>query len=121
MKILAADGFKSELIEINISAKSFKEAAHFLLTLKDGIIGKRIKVFKSDIKEMEIVNQEQSADSLQKALSDKRSVFKVRVTTNQGEKMLLEMKTNACEDIFKFIMEVDLKTLINEDRYKKSA
>lgn len=137
-KVLTSSNFDKEIIMVDFLGKSMITEAHLQILLKDGIMGKKLKFFKGQLKEAEIVHEEQSSSDvgeriknaalgtvllgpiglLGAAFGGVNTLLKVRIVTNQDQQLLLEMKPKDCEKLLKELMDVDINRLMNEQFLK---
>ncbi len=138
-KVLTSSNFEKEIIMVDFLGKTMFDEAHLQVLLKDGIFGKKLKFFKGQLKEAEIVHEEQSSSDageriknaalgtvllgpiglIGAAFGGAKSILKVRIITNLDQQLLLEMKPKDCEKLLKDLMDVDINRLMNEQFLKK--
>lgn len=137
-KVLTSSNFEKEIVMVDFLGKTMFDEAHLQVLIKEGLFGKKLKFFKGQLKEAEIVHEEQSSSDagqriknaalgtvllgpiglLGAAFGGNKSVLKVRIITNMDQQLLLEMKPKDCEKLLKDLMGVDIDKLVNEQYLK---
>lgn len=138
-KVLTSSNFEKEVLMVYFLGKTMFDEAHLQILVKDGVFGKKLKYFKGQLKEAEIVHEEQSSSDageriknaalgtvllgpiglLGAAFGGAKSLLKVRIITNQDQQLLIEMKPKDCEKLLKELMDVDIQKMMNEKFLKK--
>lgn len=138
-KVLASSGFEKEIVMVDFLSKNMLGEAHLQVLLKDGLFGKKLKFFKADIKEAEIVDEnEVSSDSGQRvknaaigivllgpigllgaALGGAKKHISLRLTLLQGQQLVLEMTTKECSNVLKELAGLDINKILNEQLLKE--
>jgi hypothetical protein len=137
-KVVTSSGFNSEILNVNFLPSNFLQKAHLMVTLRGGILGERLKLTKDEIKEIEVLHEEEtSSDTGQRikngaigvvllgpigllgaALGGAKSLITIRVLTHDNRQLILEMKPKECEKIFKDLVGINLQEEINKGLLK---
>lgn len=140
-KVLASSNFDRDIIMVDFLRKTMFDEAHLQVLLKEGLFGKKLKFFKGQLKEAEIVHEEQiSSDAGQRiknaalgtvllgpigllgaTFGGAKSILKVRITTNLDQILLIEIKPKDFENLLKDLMDVDIQMLMNKHLSKKDS
>ncbi len=137
-KIVTSSGFDKEILNVHFFPTNFLQKAHILVTLKSGLLGERLKLLKDNIKELEVIHEEEtSGDTGQRikngaigyillgpigllgaALGGAKSVLTIRVLTLDNRQLILEVKPKDCEKIFHDLMGINLQEEVNKGYLK---
>lgn len=138
-KVLASSGFDKEIIMVDYLPKTPFGEAHLQVLLKGGFLGTKLKFLKKDIQEMEVIDEKEvSSDGAQRlknaaigtfllgpigligaAIGGAKSTLRLRVGLNQGQQLLLEVKSDQCVKLLKELASLNLDQLQNESLLKK--
>lgn len=133
-KVVTSSGFNAEILNVNFLPSNFLQKAHLVVTLKSGILGERLKLTKDEIKEIEVLHEEETSSDvgqrikhgavgfvllgpiglLGAALGGAKSFLTIRVLTQANCQLILEVKPKECEQIFKELLGINLQEEINK-------